>query len=109
MPKRSKLKKPSMRKLLAQWADEVKERDGYRCRMCGSDKSLNAHHILPKRGYVETRLDITNGITLCPSCHRLGKNAAHQNCLFFSVWLREKDPDTYDYLVAKMCGSTKDL
>ena len=45
------------------------ERDGHKCKMCGSEEDLAAHHItdrneMPNGGYT-TR----NGITLCPPCH----------------------------------------
>lgn len=49
---------------------EVFERDGYKCRVCFSDKQpLDAHHItdrnqLPNGGYIQE-----NGITLCQACH----------------------------------------
>ena len=53
--------------------NEVFERDGFRCKMCGDNNSkLDAHHItnrneMPNGGYV-----LENGITLCDKpngCH----------------------------------------
>lgn len=45
----------------------VKERDGFRCQLCGSTKFLNTHHIEPFR---KTRShDMDKLITLCASCH----------------------------------------
>jgi hypothetical protein len=45
------------------------KRDGHKCRACGSDGELDAHHItnrndMPNGGYVPE-----NGISLCPVCH----------------------------------------
>lgn len=51
------------------WRDEVYKRDGYECKMCGSKKHLNAHHIKSFSEYEKSRFDIENGITLCEKCH----------------------------------------
>lgn len=53
------------------WRAKVFKRYGYTCAVCGSSKSgtLNAHH---KDGYnwcVERRYDLSNGVTLCVTCH----------------------------------------
>lgn len=50
-------------------AKEIKERDGC-CQCCGSEKYLNAHHVV----YIDN-LDIWNYpdeyyITLCKTCHK---------------------------------------
>lgn len=46
---------------------QVKERDGFRCRICGSVENLNTHHIKPFR---DNRVhDMNNLTTLCGSCH----------------------------------------
>lgn len=43
---------------------EVKERDGNRCVVCGREKNLKVHHMIP---YGESSLE--NLITLCEFCH----------------------------------------
>jgi hypothetical protein len=53
------------------WRKEVYERDNYTCQVCSSNAggTLEAHH---KDGYnwcVERRLDVSNGITCCETCH----------------------------------------
>ena len=55
-----------------EWRRKVFERDGYKCVQCGYDEGriLEAHHIKPWSQYPEVRFDITNGMTLCKSCHR---------------------------------------
>ena len=47
----------------------VFDRDGHKCKMCGSEDDITAHHItdrtlMPFGGYVRS-----NGITVCPPCH----------------------------------------
>ena len=43
------------------------ERDGYRCRICGSTERLNVHHIVPiSMGGTH---ELENLITLCYRCH----------------------------------------
>lgn len=54
------------------WRLEVYKRDGYRCKMpkCYSQtRDIAAHHIYPKKKYPEIQFEISNGITLCRSCH----------------------------------------
>jgi len=55
-----------------QWHLAVYKRDGYRCRWCGEKpkgRHLQAHHIWPRNKYPERIFDVSNGITLCESCH----------------------------------------
>ena len=56
---------------LAKWAKAVKERDGNKCKVCGSTENLNSHHIETKAGVPELATDVDNGITLCRVCHRI--------------------------------------
>ncbi len=49
----------------------MKERDGHRCRVCGSSNSvLHAHHIFAKRECGAVRWHIVNGVTVCWYCHK---------------------------------------
>lgn len=54
------------------WRKAVFAKDDYTCQMCGDNKggNLHAHHIRPWANCMEGRYDITNGITLCESCHQ---------------------------------------
>lgn len=53
------------------WRKAVYERDDYRCQECGERGGrLNAHHIKPYAFYPDLRYDLSNGITLCISCHK---------------------------------------
>ncbi len=56
-----------------QWRKAVYKRDDYICQRCGErGEKLEAHHIKPFATHPELRFDVTNGITLCKSCHRGG-------------------------------------
>lgn len=51
------------------WCKKVKERDGNKCLKCGSTFMLAAHHIIPWKENESLRFDISNGMSLCCSCH----------------------------------------
>lgn len=53
------------------WVKLVKERDGHKCVECGDIEKLHAHHIKPWKHYPELRYDLTNGATLCETCHQI--------------------------------------
>ena len=50
---------------------EVYARDGWKCKVCGGNGRIEAHHIYPLRTNFEKRLELSNGITLCFYHHRL--------------------------------------
>jgi hypothetical protein len=52
------------------WRAAVNKRDSYRCRACGVTKNLDTHHIKPRRTHPHLKYEVSNGITLCDSCHR---------------------------------------
>jgi endogenous inhibitor of DNA gyrase (YacG/DUF329 family) len=53
------------------WRSEVFKRDEYTCQECGQiGGRLNADHVLPFSTHPELRLELTNGKTLCVSCHQ---------------------------------------
>jgi len=52
------------------WVNAVISRDKATCQHCGAKGvELHAHHIKPYRDYPELRFDVSNGLTLCYSCH----------------------------------------
>lgn len=53
------------------WRLAVYERDDFTCQECGNRGArLNAHHIKSWRKHPDLRFTISNGITLCESCHK---------------------------------------
>lgn len=71
---RSQLKKTRLQAYdvaYKQWMLNVKNRDGWRCKIANGDCSgrLEAHHILPWRSHPELRYQLNNGITLCHYHH----------------------------------------
>lgn len=58
------------------WRTLVFKRDGYKCVNCRATDKLIPHHIKPADLYPNLRLIVSNGQTLCRSCHsRLGVRA----------------------------------
>lgn len=51
------------------WRNNVFLRDGYCCRVCGTRKDLQAHHIEHWKHNAALRYEVENGITLCRRCH----------------------------------------
>lgn len=73
-PKRKAHKKKTQafdKELLKEWAIAVKERDGYVCTVCGIDdgRKVHAHHKLSKSKHPELAYNVSNGATVCVSCH----------------------------------------
>lgn len=92
-------KKPTIRTQLKNWSRAVRDRDGNKCFLCGSNEHLQAHHILPKHGWKEYRLDLQNGIALCAKCHSFGKWSVHNGAsLFFFLKLMMFRPLQFAYL-----------
>lgn len=60
------------------WRTRVFFRDGFLCKSCGDARggNLQAHHIKPYSSHPKLRFDVSNGLTLCVTCHR--KVHAHE-------------------------------
>jgi hypothetical protein len=56
------------------WRKQVFKRDDYTCQGCGNMEYIQAHHIKSFANYKDLRFEITNGITLCESCHSVTDN-----------------------------------
>jgi len=54
-----------------QWRKEVYKKDNYICDCCGysKGKTLNAHHLEGWISNIDLRYEVSNGITLCETCH----------------------------------------
>ncbi len=66
-----KNKRPDLYKYLI-WKKEVLKRDKYRCKKCQCRvrKALQVHHIRRYEDFPTLRHLLSNGITLCKSCHK---------------------------------------
>ena len=56
----------------AKWSIDVKTRDNWTCKRCNTKATghyINAHHIVPSQYFSDQALDLSNGVTLCKSCH----------------------------------------
>lgn len=61
---------------LQRWAREVILRDKS-CVRCGARENLQAHHVKSYAKHPEQRLDVNNGVALCPLCHH-AQHPTHQ-------------------------------
>jgi hypothetical protein len=62
-----------------EWRRMVFERDNYTCQKCGERANIIAHHIKSYYKFENLRYKITNGITLCRSCHPKEHNGLKGN------------------------------
>jgi hypothetical protein len=94
--------KAAPRKALATWSAQV--RSVGRCAVCGSDRYLNSHHLLPKERYPEYRLEPLNGVCLCPTHHKYGRYSFHRNPIWAVLWLRRCRQDQFNWAKAHLGG-----
>lgn len=82
-----------------QFAKDIKVRDGMKCVICGSEKSLNTHHLFPRERR-DTRHNPLNAITLCILHHKFSLAISpHKNAVEFVLWLRWNRPEHFKFLV----------
>ena len=77
MDKKAKVNLPSLstvrKALYADWALCVKQRDGWKCLLCGCEENLTAHHWYCSDHHAHAaRYCVDNGATLCYACHIRG-------------------------------------
>jgi len=91
-----KLSKSKLRKKCDKlWSELVKLQDGNQCVVCGSEKYLNAHHLISRKVF-KYRWKIENGISLCPLHHNFSVElSAHTAPWKFEDWLKENRPEQY--------------
>lgn len=88
------------RRLMRLWTARVGDAWGHRCAVCGSESTPNAHHLENRNTCRALKFDEANGILLCPSHHKFGKNSAHKGGIWFAEWLRTHYPERYAYVLA---------
>lgn len=104
-PKKAKRKKLESlarirRRLMRLWTAKVAEMWDHKCAVCGSESLPNAHHMENRNTCGALRYDPMNGILLCPSHHKFGKDSAHKGGLWFADWLLRQHPDRFEYVMA---------
>lgn len=74
-----------------EWSLNVKNRDGWKCKISNGDCSgrLEAHHILGWKSYPELRYQITNGITLCHFHHPRKREEEKKLSPYFQQLVKE--------------------
>jgi len=80
------------------WSKFVKQRDGFKCVMCGRENYLNAHHIITAKCQ-HTRFETDCGISLCPKHHILGIVSAHGSPWIIYEWLKKNRPEQYKWFI----------
>jgi hypothetical protein len=73
---------------------KVLERDGYMCRICGSDENLEVHHMLALT--FGGKSTMKNMITLCADCHNY---APEDGIEANEDYLRNRNRVIYEHLV----------
>jgi len=58
--------------LVMLWSNEVRDRDGWKCVVCGKygRGNVQTHHILYRSFFPQLETNINNGITLCIEHHK---------------------------------------
>lgn len=46
------------------------KRDKHKCKLCGSEECVHAHHKLSIMEHPEEVFNVENGMTLCEKCHK---------------------------------------
>jgi hypothetical protein len=85
-----------LRSKLTAWSKQIRATYGNKCAVCGSDRFIQAHHILPKERFPEYALEPDNGIALCPSHHKFGSFSFHRNPIWSALWLIANRTDLWN-------------
>ena len=65
------------------WRKYVFERDDYTCQRCNiRGAKLNAHHCIPWKLNIDTRFELSNGMTVCKDCHHVLHTKTEENKLW---------------------------
>jgi len=89
--------------------DISKMKANYICEKCGATREvrqIHGAHIMPAT-YNGTAADPENIITLCSTCHSIGRTSAHQDPIQFGIWFEDRYPGRYEKLNKKAQDYTK--
>lgn len=75
-----------------EWRNAVWERDGFECQHCQIKEKLVAHHIVPTNEDESLIFEISNGLTLCRSCHGKHHGKTYNN---YKNFKGEKRPEEF--------------
>lgn len=105
-PRQSQKKKLKyLRRLaLSLWRRSCLERDGKRCVLCGTTEKINVHHIEDYRLNRRLRHDPENGICLCPTHHKFGRDSFHHSFVIPFIYLFTNRRSQVDYILANRDG-----
>lgn len=78
------------------WQKKVYKRDNGQCKLCGSKKKLQTHHIIPLRDNIKLIFKAGNGILLCKDCHEKVFYKEYEFVEIFNKILRDYTLDTYE-------------
>jgi hypothetical protein len=96
-----KLEKRERNKQDKIWRSLVLARDGNKCVICGSEKFLNAHHLIP-RECKPLRHYVPNGITICSLHHKWSLEISpHRNPLYFYDWFIRNRKEQFEDVLLK--------
>lgn len=77
------------------WSLEIRKEN---CLICGTDKFLHAHHLIP-REHKTTRHLYLNGVSVCAKHHKYSYDRSfHKNAPMALLILKQKKPEQYSWL-----------
>lgn len=94
-----------------EWKNKVYLRDSNTCRRCGKQgltkRDKHAHHIIPWE-VVELRFDVSNGVTLCMSCHKKDHSEIERIGLLLVRLFESKTPEVLRFLLQNLSSLNPD-
>jgi len=94
------------RRLFRLWSEKIRERCNSTCEFCGIKKGelnenqkvvkIDSHHFISRKiKDFPLKYCLSNGIGLCPTCHKWGEVSFHRNPVATITWLIAKHSDRY--------------
>jgi len=83
---------------------EIMNRDGFKCRACKSENSLNVHHLYYLPGRMIWDYDNEGLVTLCENCHSIIHNdlAKISGIIAFEIIIGNIDVNVFERLKCKV-------